>query len=76
MLKLGTARAKADRPWPKVPGVDEYASRKGRHYDTVVVDLKRRTIFEVSEGKKAERLSSLWDRHPGKKRIRGAVPWR
>ena len=73
MLKMGTARAKADRPWPKVLGIDEYASRKGRRYDTVVVDLKGPTIFEVSEGKKAESLSSLWDRHPGKKRIRAAV---
>lgn len=73
MLKIGTACAKADRPWPKVLGIDEYASRKGRHYDTVVVDLKGPTIFEVGEGKSAESLSSLWDRHPGKKRIRAAV---
>ena len=73
LLKLGRSRSKATRPWPKVVGIDEYASRKGRHYDTVVVDLKGPTIFEVSEGKKAESLSGLWDRHPGKKRIRGAV---
>jgi len=73
MLKIGSHRAKGDRPWPKILGVDEYASRKGQRYDTVVVDLKGPTIFEVSEGKRAESLSCLWDIHPGKKRIRAAV---
>jgi len=73
VLKLGSHRAKADRPWPKVLGIDEYASRKGQRYDTVVVDLKGHTVFEVSEGKRAESLSDLWDTHPGKKRIRAAV---
>jgi len=73
LLKIGQQRAEATRPWPKVLGVDEYASRKGQRYDTVVVDLKGHTIFEVSPGRSAKSLSSLWDHHPGKQRIRAAV---
>lgn len=73
VLKVGQHRGDSTLPWPRYLGIDEYASRKGQRYDTVVVDLKGPTIFEVSPGKSAKSLSSLWDNHPGKKRIRGAV---
>ena len=73
VLKIGRHRGDSTRPWPRYLGIDEYASRKGRRYDTVVVDLNGPTIFEVSRGKSAKSLSSLWDTHPGKKRIKGAV---
>jgi transposase len=36
-----------DHSAPRVIGLDEWASRKGLHYGTIVVDLERRTVIDV-----------------------------
>ena len=73
VLKVRERRMASDQPWPRRIGIDEYSFRRGHHYDTVVVDLKGHDVFEVTQGRSAKGLTSLWEQHPGKKRIRQAV---
>lgn len=42
----------ANLPSPRFLGIDEFARRKGHHYDTILCDLVNRTILEISEGRK------------------------
>ncbi|HYX51003.1 MAG TPA: transposase family protein, partial [Ktedonobacteraceae bacterium] len=41
-------------PTPRYLGIDEYARRKGQRYDTILCDLERRKVLEVSAGRKKE----------------------
>jgi hypothetical protein len=40
VLRLVEALPEPEVPTPRVVGVDEYATRKGRHYGTVLVDVE------------------------------------
>jgi transposase len=56
----------APLPTPRFLGIDEFARRKGHHYDTIVCDLVSRTVLEISEGRKLEEVQKLLERldHP------------
>ena len=43
-------------------GIDEFATRKGHVYKTIVVDLDTGRIIHVGEGKGKEALESFWKR--------------
>lgn len=49
-------------PTPRFLGIDEFARRKGHHYDTILCDLVNRTVLEVSEGRKLEEVQKLLER--------------
>ncbi|MFE6496272.1 hypothetical protein [Streptomyces sp. NPDC057748] len=46
-LRLVKALPKPEVPTPRVVGVDEYATRKGRHYGTVLVDVETRRPIDL-----------------------------
>jgi transposase len=49
-------------PTPRFLGSDEFARRKGHHYDTILCDLVNRTVLEISEGRKLEDVQKLLER--------------
>ena len=49
-------------PTPQILGIDEFALRKGRKYDTILCDLESREVLEVSSGRKKEEVIKLLER--------------
>lgn len=49
-------------PTPQILGIDEFALRKGRKYDTILCDLESREVLEVSSGRKKEDVIKLLER--------------
>jgi len=49
-------------PTPRFLGIDEFARRKGHHYDTILCDLDARLVVEISEGRKLEDVQKLLER--------------
>lgn len=47
---------------PEFLGIDEYARRKGHHYDTILCDLGARQVLEVSAGRKQDEVITLLER--------------
>jgi transposase len=49
-------------PTPQILGIDEFALRKGHHYDTILCDLESRDVLEVGDGRKKEEVVKLLER--------------
>jgi len=49
-------------PSPRFLGIDEFARRKGHIYDTILCDLVKRSVLEVSEGRTLEDVCRLLGR--------------
>lgn len=47
---------------PEFLGIDEFARRKGHHYDTILCDVEARQVLEVSAGRKQEEVIALLER--------------
>jgi transposase len=47
---------------PRFLGIDEFATRKGHRYDTILCDLQARRVLEVSAGRKLEDVTALLER--------------
>jgi len=47
---------------PRFLGIDEFARRKGHHYETILCDLVSRTVLEISEGRTLEEVQKLLER--------------
>lgn len=56
--------AREDQPLctPRFLGIDEFATRKGHRYDTILCDLQTRRALEVSAGRKLEDVTALLER--------------
>lgn len=52
----------APLPTPRFLGIDEFARRKGRRYDTILCDLEQRRALEVSAGRTVEEVARLLER--------------
>lgn len=49
-------------PTPRYLGLDEFARRKGQRYDTLLCDLERRRVLEVSGGRTLTEVACLLER--------------
>ncbi|MFG2296321.1 transposase [Streptomyces sp. NPDC048603] len=67
----GITRTKV--PAPRVVGVDEYATRKGRVYGTVLVDVESRRPVDLLPDREASSLAAWLAKRPGSDRDRDAV---
>jgi len=57
-----TLDEQAKLPTPEIVGIDEFALRKGHHYDTILCDLESRDVLEVGSGRKKEEVIKLLER--------------
>jgi transposase len=57
-----TLDEQAKLPTPQILGIDEFALRKGRRYDTILCDLEARDVLEVCNGRKKEEVVQLLER--------------
>ncbi|WP_371637690.1 ISL3 family transposase [Streptomyces zaomyceticus] len=65
VLRLVEALPDPEVPAPRVVGVDEYATRKGRHYGTILVDVERRRPVDLLPDREASSLAAWLAKRPG-----------
>ncbi|WP_030800373.1 ISL3 family transposase [Streptomyces sp. NRRL S-337] len=64
VLRLVEALPEPDLPAPRVVGVDEYATRKGQHYGTVLVDVETRRPVDLLPDREASSLAAWPAKRP------------
>ncbi|MEU5431690.1 ISL3 family transposase [Streptomyces olivoreticuli] len=65
VLRMVDALPEPDMPTPRVVGVDEYATRKGRFYGTVLVDVETRRPVDMLPDREASSLAAWLAKRPG-----------
>lgn len=56
-----------DEPSPPVRylGIDDWATRKGQHYGTILIDLERHRVIDILPGRDGVELRKWLEEHPG-----------
>ncbi|MEU9213681.1 transposase, partial [Streptomyces sp. NPDC048415] len=52
-------------PSPRVLGLDDFATRRGRRYGTVLVDVESHAVLDVLPGRAKEPVAAWLAGHPG-----------
>jgi transposase len=65
VLRLVEALSDPEVPAPRMVGVDEYATRKGRHYGTVLVDVESRRPVDLLPDREASSLAAWLAKRAG-----------
>ncbi|MFD7236003.1 ISL3 family transposase [Streptomyces syringium] len=65
VLRMVDALPELEAPAPRVVGVDEYATRKGRFYGTVLVDVETRRPVNMLPDREASSLAVWLANRPG-----------
>nr|WP_306314015.1 transposase [Streptomyces hydrogenans] len=65
VLRLVDALLEPEVPAPRVVGVDEYATRKGRHYGTVLVDVEARRPVDLLPDREGSSPAAWFADRPG-----------
>lgn len=64
---LRRVKAAPDEPSPPVRylGIDDWATRKGQHYGTILIDLERHRVIDILPGRDGVALKKWLEEHPG-----------
>ncbi len=57
--------ALGDAPSPRAPGINDFASRRGQTYGTILVDLERRRAVDLLQDREAATVEAWLRAHPG-----------
>lgn len=64
---LRRVKSAPDEPHPPVRylGVDDWATRRGQHYGTILIDLERHRVIDILPGRDGVALKRWLEEHPG-----------